>query len=167
MSGQQSITSYLISFGVIVLIIALRWRRLSRVQPLVLERLWVFPAALTALTAWLYWTHPPHGWAWGFCAGALVLGAVLGWQRGKLMRIVVDPETHALNQQASPVAILFIIALVVARQGARGIAGESFHIDPVAVTDVLLAFALGLFVATRLEMYLRGKAMLDAVRGAR
>lgn len=165
MQGPQSLTSYLISFGVIVLVIALRWRRLSRAQPLTLERLWIFPAILVAVTVALYWAHPPRGWAWAFCAGALLLGAALGWQRGRLMTITIDPDTHALNQRASPAALLFLVALIVARQGARAAAQTgSFHIDPVAVTDVLLAFALGLFVTTRLEMYLRGKALLVAAQ---
>lgn len=165
MQGNGSLTSYLVSFGVIALVIALRWRRMARVQPLRLERLWIFPAILLAVTVALFWTQPPVGWAWAFCAGALTLGALLGWQRGRLMTITVDPVTHALNQRASPAAILFLVALIVARQGARGLAeGGGFHLDPVAVTDVLLAFALGLFVTTRVEMYLRGRALLAAAR---
>ena len=165
MQPGQSLTSYLVSFGVIALVIALRWRRISRVQPLKLERLWIFPAILLAVTVGLFATHPPHGWAWAFCAGALGLGALLGWQRGKLMTIAVNPDTHALNQRASPAAILLIVAIIAARQGARGLAKtQTLHLDPLAVTDVLLTFALGLFVTTRLEMYLRGKAMLAAAR---
>lgn len=168
MAGQQSITSYLISFGVIALVIALRWRRMSRVQSLKLERLWILPAFLAVVTVGSFAAHPPRGWAWAICAGALALGLVLGWQRGKLMRIEIAPDTHALNQQASPVAILFVVALVVARQGARGFAGQrGLHIDPVAVTDILLAFALGLFAATRAETYLRGKALLQSSRDGR
>ena len=34
----------------------------------------------------------------------------------------------------------------------------------MAATDVLMALALGLFAAQRLEMYLRGKRMLEAAR---
>lgn len=165
MPGNQSLLSYLVSFGVIALVIALRWRRMKRDQPLRLERLWIFPTILGAVAIVLFATHPPQGWAWAFCAAALGLGGALGWQRGKLMAITIDPVTHALNQRASPGAILFLVALIAARQGARGLAGtESFHLDPMAVTDVLLAFALGLFVVTRVEMYLRGRALLAAAR---
>ena len=55
------------------------------------------------------------------------------------------------------------------RQGARaaltggtGIAG----LDAFAVTDMLMALALGLFTATRVEMYLRAKRLLELHRGA-
>ena len=49
----------------------------------------------------------------------LLIGAAVGWQRGKMMHIHVDPETHALNQKASPAAMFFLIALIVVRSGAR------------------------------------------------
>jgi hypothetical protein len=35
----------------------------------------------------------------------------------------------------------------------------------MAVTDMLMALALGLFSATRIEMYLRGKRLLMASAG--
>ena len=97
--------SYGVTAAVIAIVLAIRWKRMSRVRPLKLETLWVFPTLYAALAAYMYWAHPPQGWAWAFCALALGLGAALGWQRGKMMRISVDPETHALNQSASPGAI--------------------------------------------------------------
>jgi hypothetical protein len=82
-----------------------------------------------------------------------------------MMRIMFDPETHRLNQTSSPAALLFIVVLLVVRSGARGAmsySGGAF--DPMAATDVLMALALGLFAAQRLEMYMRGKRMLEAAR---
>ena len=79
------------------------------------------------------------------------------------MRITIDPATHALNQTGSPAAILFIAVLIAVRTGARAALGASgFQLDPFAVTDLLMALALGLFAAQRSEMYLRGKRLLDA-----
>jgi hypothetical protein len=49
---------------------------------------------------------------------------------------------------------------------ANGV-GNGFHVSTMLVTDVLIALALGLFAATRLEMFLRARQMLDEVRGAR
>lgn len=46
--------------------------------------------------------------------------------------------------------------------GAMSYSGGAF--DPMAATDVLMALALGLFAAQRLEMYLRGRRMLEAAR---
>jgi hypothetical protein len=93
------------------------------------------------------------------------MGAAVGWQRGKMMHIHVDPETHALNQKASPAAMFFLIALIVVRSAARGVVGQESSVSPAMLTDPLIAFALGMFTLTRLEMYLRAKRLLEEVRG--
>ncbi|MCP3735185.1 cytochrome c biogenesis protein CcdC [Sphingomonas sp. RP10(2022)] len=159
--------SYAIPLVVVAVVMAIRWRRMSRVRPLKLERLWILPAVYAVVIGFTFSRFPPHGAGWAFCLVALALGGALGWQRGKMMRITLDPETHDLGQTSSPAALLFIVLLVVVRSGARGAmsyGGGGF--DPMAVTDVLMALALGLFTAQRLEMYLRGKRMLAAARAA-
>ncbi|MCI1141616.1 hypothetical protein MOP88_03465 [Sphingomonas sp. WKB10] len=100
-----------------------------------------------------------------FCLLALELGAALGWQRGKMMRIMFDPETHRLNQTSSPRRAA--VHRRPHRRAQRGAGGDELcggAFDPMAATDVLMALALGLFAAQRLEMYLRGKRMLEAAR---
>ena len=160
--------SYAITAIVIAVVFALRWRRMRRVTPLKLERLWIFPALYACIAVGLFVATPPSGWGWLFCLIALGAGAALGWQRGKLMRIGIDPVTHELNQTGSPAALLFILVLVVVRSGARvALTGDNmFHLNALAVTDMLVALALGLFTATRVEMYLRARRMLEAARAA-
>lgn len=169
-AGQPNpLITYAITAAVIAVVLALRWRRLSRVTPLRIERLWIVPTVYAVVAALMFIGQPPAGWGWLFCVAALVLGAALGWQRGKLMRITVDPVTHQLNQTGSPAAILFLLALMVLRGGAKmALTGDNmFHLNAFAVTDMLVALAVGLFAATRLEMYLRAKRMLaGAERGA-
>lgn len=162
--------SYAITAVVVSVIFYFRARRMRRERPLKLETIWVLPALYALLAAALYWSHPPHGLTWAICALALVAGAGLGWQRGRMMRITVDPETHALNQSASPAALFFLIGIVVLRMAIRETAafGGAFgRIDPFAVTDVLIAFVLGLLTLQRVEMYLRAKRLLDEARGAK
>lgn len=157
--------SYAVTFAVLAGVIAFRWKRMSRARPLKLEWLWVLPAFYAALCIVLYAQHPPRGGAWLFCVAAAGLGALLGWQRGRMMRIAVDPDTHALNQTGSPAALLFIVALVAARSGARAVVERGgWGIDPFVVTDVLMAMALGLFAAMRVEMFLRGRRLLAGAR---
>jgi hypothetical protein len=159
---------YAVTFGIVAIVFALRWRRMSRVTPLRVERLWIFPAVYAAMATWLYVEFPPQGLAWLFCAAALALGAALGWQRGRLMRITVDPDTHRLNQSGSPAALLFLLALVLVRSAARALlaqGGGPLHLNAMAVTDILLALGLGLFATQRLEMYLRARRLLAAARG--
>lgn len=160
------LVSYAISGIVIAIVFALRWRGMKRVRPLKLERLWVFPALYAVAVVAMFASRPPQGIAWLFCAGALALGAALGWQRGRLMRITVDPETHALNQSGSPAALLFVLLLVAVRSGARAaFSGDTvLHLNALAVTDMLMAFALGLFSLQRIEMALRAQRMLAEAR---
>ena len=55
---------------------------------------------------------------------------------------------------------MLILVLLVGVRAALRAEGSRLHLDAFLVTDVLLAFALGLFAMTRLEMYLRGKRLL-------
>ena len=62
------------------------------------------------------------------------------------------------NALLLPSLTIFLIALIVVRSTARGILGETSGISPAMLTDPLIAFALGMFTLTRLEMYVRHDA---------
>ena len=168
---QQQLISYAITAVFVVVILALRLRGMSRMRRLRLETLWVVPTIYLIFAGVMFYQYPPVPIGWAISGAALLLGAAIGWQRGKLMQIHVDPETHALNQKASPAAMIFIVVLIVVRMGAKTIlasgGGTGFHVNALLVTDVLIALALGLFAATRLEMFLRARRMLDEARAAR
>lgn len=156
---------YAIPFAVIAVVMAFRLRSVGRARPLKIERLWIVPALYIVITTVTFWTHPPVGLAWLWCLVALAAGIGLGWQRGRMMRITVDPETHAISQRASPAALLLILGLIVVRSAARNAAqfgGPA--LDVMTVTDVLIAFALGLLATQRLEMWLRARRLLEAAR---
>jgi len=162
---HQSWISIAVTVAVVVIVLALRMRRMGQMRPLKLETLWVVPALYLVMAALMFWSLPPKGWVAIASAAGFGIGAAVGWQRGKMMQIHVDLETHALNQKASPAAIIFLVALIVVRSGARAVLGETGSVSPAMLTDPLIAFALGMFSVTRLEMYLRAKRMLEEVRG--
>jgi len=162
---QQSWISYAITIGVIVIIMALRMRRMGQMRPLKLESLWIVPAIYFLVAAVMFWQLPPTGLVGIACVVALLLGAAVGWNRGTMMEIHVDRQTHALNQKASPAAMFFLIALIIVRMGARSILGQDGKVSPAMLTDPLIAFALGMFALTRAEMYLRAKRLLEEARG--
>jgi chromate transport protein ChrA len=107
----QGWISYAITAVVIGIVFAVRWRRMSVAKPLKLERLWIFPAIYAAVTLYMFAMYPPHGLAWLFCALALVMGAALGWQRGKLMRITINPDSHALNTTSTDMLVALALGL--------------------------------------------------------
>ena len=162
---HQTWISYAITIGIIVIVMALRMRNMSKMRPLKLGTLWVVPALYLAVAAMMFAQLPPTGWVAIASVVGLLIGAAIGWQRGKMMQIHVDPETHALNQKASPAAMFFLIALIIVRAGARSVLGQDSNISPAMLTDPLIAFALGMFTLTRLEMYLRAKRLLEEARG--
>jgi membrane protein CcdC involved in cytochrome C biogenesis len=140
-------------------------RRMGKMRPLNLNGLWVVPAIYLVVAALMFFQLPPTGWVAIASGAGLLIGAAVGWQRGKMMHIHVDPETHALNQKASPAAMFFLIALIAVRMAARGIIGQEQGISPAMLTDPLIAFALGMFTVQRVEMYLRAKRLLEEARG--
>jgi membrane protein CcdC involved in cytochrome C biogenesis len=156
--------TYAITIGIIVIVLGLRMRRMGKMRPLKLGSLWIVPALYLVVAALMFVQLPPTGWVAIASAVGLAIGAAVGWQRGKMMHIHVDPETHSLNQKASPAAMMFLIALIVVRAGARSVLGQESNVSPAMLTDPLIAFALGMFTLTRLEMYLRAKRLLDEAR---
>lgn len=148
----------------------LRLRRLSRGRPLKLEQLWILPAILVLAAGFMLWRAPPPAGDWPWLAAALAIGAGLGWVRGSLMTITVDPQTHAMNVRASPAALVFIVALVAVRFGARNLlsgwtAGWAGH--ALLIGDGFLLFAVGLLGVQRVEMAIRARRLLAQARAAK
>jgi len=164
-TGQQSWIGVAVPIIILGLVMFRRIRSMGQLRPLKLETLWVVPTIYLVLAGLMFWQIPPKGWIAIASIIALAIGAAVGWQRGTMMHIHVDPETHALNQKASPAAMIFLIALVVVRSGAKTLLGETHAVSAAMLTDPLIAFALGMLTLTRVEMYLRAKRMLKEVRG--
>jgi len=167
MHGQptQAYISYVITACIVALVLFLRFRSMKRVRPLKLGALWVVPVLYALVTATVLYQSTPVGIQWAYVALALAVGGIVGWRRGAMMRISVDPETHALNQQASPGAMLFILVIIIVRQGLRMEASQ-MGFNAAFLTDLLVVFALGLFSMTRFEMFVRARRLLAEARAA-
>ena len=163
----NAMLQYLIPAVVIGLVLYFRFKSMGKARPLRLQRLWIVPTIYLALAGFLFWGMTPHGLGWLWAALAFALGSAIGWYRGASMKIDVDPETQALNQTSSPLALLFIVALIALRMAIRG--GAAYEaglgqVDMPLITDCLVAMALGLLSMTRLEMYLRGSRLLGEAK---
>jgi hypothetical protein len=160
---QSAFIGYVITAVIVSLVLFLRFRSMKRARPLKLGMLWLVPCLYALVTVSVLYQSVPQGMQWLYLALALAIGGIIGWRRGALMRISVDPETHALNQQASPAAMLFILVIIIVRQGLRAEASQ-MGFNAAFLTDFLVVFALGLFSMTRLEMFLRARRLLAEAR---
>lgn len=167
-SGGPSLLGYVVPIGIVLVVMALRWRRMSRARPLKVERLWILPAFYLAIVGYVFFVMPPSHAAWAWSALALIVGAGFGWYRGSTMKIEVDPETHALTQKASPAALLLLVGLIALRMVFRAefTTGGSPAAAALAA-EVAMAFALGMIATTRLEMALRARRSLAEAQALR
>jgi hypothetical protein len=164
-TGQpHGLLQIVIPIVIILAVFAFRAQRLSRVRPLDIDRLWIVPLLYLGVTVIMFMQKLPSPLGWGLCVFGLMVGLALGWQRGKTMRIAVDPETGTLNQKGSIASILFIAVLVIVRQIGQQ-EGAAMHWDVPLIGQVLSCLALGMFTTMRVEMYMRSKRLLDEAGG--
>lgn len=166
---HSAFVGYVITAVIVSLVLFLRFRSMKGARPLKLGMLWLVPALYALVTVSVLYQSMPRSMEWLYLALALVAGGVVGWRRGALMRISVDPDTQVLNQQASPAAMLFILVIIVIRQGLRMEASQmgfnaAFLTGLLFLTDLLVVFAFGLLSTTRLEMFLRARRLLVEAR---
>jgi hypothetical protein len=168
--ANHKLIGYAVTGAIVALVLFLRMRALTRERRLRLELMWIVPVIMLVAAAALFLQYPPHGTDWLWLAVIFAAGAGLGWWRGRLIPITVDPDTHLLNTKPSPAALLFLLALFVVRFGLRGTLtaeSASWRISPALVTDGFVVFSVGLFSISRLEMALRAWRLLGAARAAK
>ena len=157
---------------VIGLVLAFRFRSMSKKRPLNTARLWIAPAILVGIALLTIIAHPPGVLGISLCFMALIFGGLLGWHRGKLMRIERDPETGQLTQSASPAAMILLVAIIAVRFVARRYfegqpTPSKLDENTLLMTDVLLSFAVAMIAMTRVEMGIRARAILAANEGGK
>jgi hypothetical protein len=162
----SKLAPYLLGGAVFLVVLYFRWRRMSAARPLKIERMWIRPAILLALCGYVLAQFPPRPADLAWLALALLAGGLVGWQRGRFVKIIVHPETHEINQQASPAAMVFLIAIVAVRVILRREAMTSWHVSVNLITDASMIFAAGLFTVQQAEMWLRARKLLAQARAA-
>jgi hypothetical protein len=163
--ASAQLLQYVIPLVVVVIVLTLRFRRMGKERPLELKRFWLVPSILGFLAIVTIAGHPPSGIGMLVCLAALLLGAAVGWHRGKLMRISCDPATGKLTQSASPAAMFLLVGIIAIRFATRALFqsnGTPGRIDEqtLLLTDALLMFAVGLISLTRIEMAIRARRIL-------
>lgn len=133
-------------------------------KPLRPERLWVLPAALSLLAAWLV-VRLDFGWPdLGWLAAAIAAGAAVGWMRGRTVRILRASD-GTLTYTTSIATFAVIAGLVALKIGMRWIGPAPSAEGPALLTVLPLVLVSALIAFQRLEMFLRARN-LDTPRKA-
>lgn len=166
---NQSSIQMAITVAVVAVIFVLRFRGMTRERPFKLELIWIMPVLLVAAMVAVLLQFPPHGLDWAWLAAIFAVGSAIGWWRGKLMPIAIDPETHVLNIKPSPAAILFLLGLFVVRFALRALIeseASAWHVSAALITDGFIVLGVGLLAVSRVEMGLRAWGLLREARAA-
>jgi Protein of unknown function (DUF1453) len=153
--------SMIISLVLVGLVLVLRNRR---ARPLRIDRLWLRPAISIAFAVLFLVTYPPplSPLTVTVVLVALAAGVAIGWQRGRFMRIEVDPVTHAMTARMSQLGMIFVVVFFAARFWLRDV-----FVGPVsaaAVTDALMVSAAAMMLTQQIEVSLRARRLLEEAR---
>ncbi len=99
-----------------------------------------------------------------------MLGALLGWQRGRFTHIQINPGAHEMTSRASVLGIAFILLVMVARTGLHSLLAQDLGglgVSAGVLGDALLVLAVAMLSVQRLEIWLRASRMLEAARAAK
>ena len=155
----------------LVVVVAIVVARNSRPRRLRLEAMWIRPVIILALVALTVIAAPPPATlvSIALITLALVVGVGLGWLRGSLMRIEVHPETHDISARASPIGMLFILAVFGLRMYLRteGTMTPIVGLSPSTIADALILLAGGMLTVSNLEMWLRARRLLGEAQAAK
>jgi len=153
-----------------LIVVALVVLRNLRARRLRVETLWIGPVMILALVGLaLSQEGVPSPAMLALDLAALAVGALLGWWRARFTKITVDPQTHQLTSQASPVGMLVILGIFALRYGLRYYAMQNANALPLPVNgiaDAALVISVGLVCAQRLEIALRATRLLNEARAA-
>lgn len=159
----------LIAVAVAMLIAVMRNRQPRKLR---IEALWIRPLIFLALLATTAVAAPPPLTAVSLTLmiAAAGIGAALGWQRGRFIKIEVDAETHALTSRASPIGVVFILVLLVMRVALRGALiqnAAALRVSAIAAAEAVLVLAVSMMVVQGFEMWLRARRLLEAARAVK
>ncbi|HPA39099.1 MAG TPA: DUF1453 family protein [Phenylobacterium sp.] len=163
-SGPLAALPYILPLVVLAIIMI----RGTRPRTLVIERLWIQPLMLMVLGGLVVFIQgAPSPMGMVLLPLALIAGAGLGWWRGRLTRLSVDPETHTVTSQVSPVGLALLGGIFLLRFGLRAYAMKNpgaLHASLADITDAMLLIAVGLVCAQRLEVWIRARALIAEAR---
>jgi hypothetical protein len=150
--------------AILALVMLVRLRGLDKARPLRGARRVALPVVCTVLVAAMLVILPPTAIGWSWFAGGALLGAGVGWQRARLMRLHFDPDSGQVMIRQSPAALILLMVVAGLRRLIRPPAGLATSHAAIAGSALLLTigltgFALGMIVTQRAELWRRARML--------
>ncbi len=151
----------LLPLVVIGVVFAFRFRGLKNARAVNPPRMWIAPAIVTVAIGFALVAMPPAPLGWAAFVSGVVLGALVGWQRARMVHLERDPATGKVMVRQTPAGLILLIGIVAARRliapsGART-GGAAMTGTALIVTDGFMGFALGMMLANRFELWRRAR----------
>lgn len=154
----------LIALAVVIPLVLLRNRRPRTLRA---RFMWIVPLLVVAVIGAGIWAMSVRGPGHApvepmsllILAVGLAQGCAFGWQRGRMTTIFKEPD-GTLKAQASPIGLIIIIAILIARQTLRPwleAHAADWHVNPLAILEAFMLFAAGTVVMQRIEMWIRAR----------
>jgi len=170
MPATKTLVGYL-PLAIFVAVMFWRLRTMDKARPLRLGTLWVLPAVFLVLVGFVLASMPPSPWGIAVIVLGVVIGAAVGWQRARWMRLHVEGEAgrRRVMVRQSPAALLLLMAIAglrtlfrTATGGVQAAGAAHLSVAALLLTDGLLGFALGMVAAQRLELWRRARVLTSA-----
>jgi Protein of unknown function (DUF1453) len=171
MTQQQ--LQFVLPFLIVVPVLFLRLRRMSKPQPLKPGQMLIRPAVLAVIAIMVFFLPQPgqrsalelSAQEWAGLALAAFLGGVGGWYWGRTMAVEIHPENGTLMTRGNGAAMMVLLLLILVKMGLRPLMaaeGGTMHLDVQTITDASIMFSVALFSVRSLEMYLRARKVMAA-----
>ncbi|MCJ2177938.1 CcdC protein domain-containing protein [Novosphingobium album (ex Hu et al. 2023)] len=153
-------------FAIFALVMLWRFRSLNRARPLRVATLWIFPVVVLGLVSFALYGMHPTAKGWLLFVGGTGVGAMLGWQRARMMRLHIEGEgaEARVMMRQSVAALVMILAIFVLRRfllsGVSPAPGSRTGGDALLVTDAMLGFAVGVICVQRVVLWLRARRLV-------
>jgi hypothetical protein len=168
---QHQLIQLFLPIAILLPVLYFRMRRMSRAQPLKLNRLWIRPAIILGVVALVLLAPQPGHHAvrhfvmqdWSWLALAAAMGTVGGWYWGRTMAIDVHPEDGTLMVTGGQAAILVLVVLVLIKLGLNtglAVEGKALNLDALLISDASIIFTAALFTVRAAEMYIRARRIM-------
>lgn len=143
-----------------------RFRSLNRARPLRVSTLWIMPVVVLCLVGFALYGMRPLEVGWLAFFGGLVVGALLGVQRARMVRLHIEGEggEARVMMRQSMAALVMILAIFALRRllfsGFHPATGAHPAAGALLVTDGMLGFAAGVICVQRVVLWMRARSLV-------